>query len=101
VLLIKHFRSLYPDLYQSKTINLDFHSIPHFGDDSEMEKLWCGARGKALKGANTFFAQDSESDSLIYTSADPESFREKTPLKRQEFIMMHTTANLSVSVFWI
>jgi len=68
--IIKHFRSLYPDLYQSKTINLDFHSIPHFGDDSEMEKVWCGARGKALKGANTFFAQDGESDSLIYTRAD-------------------------------
>jgi len=68
--IIKHFRSLYPDLYHGKTINLDFHSIPHFGDDSEMDKVWCGARGKALKGANTFFAQDGESNSLVYTRAD-------------------------------
>jgi len=30
--------------------------------------------------------------------ADPESFREKTPSKRQEFIMIHMSANLTVSV---
>lgn len=68
--MIKHFNRLYPDLYKGKTINLDFHSIPHFGDESGMEKVWCGTRGKSLKGANTFFAQDGESDALIYTRAD-------------------------------
>jgi len=68
--MIKHFNKLYPDLYQGKTINLDFHSIPHFGEESEMEKVWCGTRGKSLRGANTFFAQDGESDSLIYTRSD-------------------------------
>jgi len=31
--------------------NLDFHSIPHFGNKSEMEKVWCGSRGKAMKRA--------------------------------------------------
>ncbi len=35
-----------------------------------MEKVWCGARGKAMKGANTFFAQDAESKALIYANAD-------------------------------
>ena len=68
--MIKNFNQLYPDLYQGKTINLDFHSIPHFGEESEMEKVWCGTRGKSLRGANTFFAQDGESDSLIYTRSD-------------------------------
>jgi transposase len=68
--IINHFHNLYPDLYQGKTINLDFHSIPHFGDESVMDKVWCGTRGKSLKGANTFFAQDGESDLLIYTRAD-------------------------------
>ena len=68
--IMKHFNKLCPDLYQGKTINLDFHSIPHFGDESEMEKVWCGTRGKSLKGANTFFAQDGKSDALIYTGAD-------------------------------
>ena len=68
--IVENFRKNYPDLYQGNTINLDFHSIPHFGDESEMERVWCGARGKTLKGANTFFAQDGKSDSIIYNRAD-------------------------------
>jgi transposase len=65
-----NFSHYYPDLYKGDTINLDFHSIPHFGDKSQMEKVWCGARGKALKGANTFFAQDGASDLLLYANSD-------------------------------
>ena len=68
--IIEQFRHRYPALYQGKTINLDFHSIPHFGDEAEMERVWCGSRGKALKGANTFFAQNGKSDSLLYTRTD-------------------------------
>jgi len=60
----------YPDFYESDFINLDFHSIPHYGDESSMEKVWCGARGKTMKGANTVFAQDSESNTILYTRAD-------------------------------
>ena len=52
--LISNLSRLYPELSTGKTINLDFHSIPHFGTESEMEKVWCGARGKTMKGANTF-----------------------------------------------
>ncbi|MFW0860481.1 MAG: helix-turn-helix domain-containing protein, partial [Dehalococcoidia bacterium] len=68
--LLQRFRSVYPHFYSGDFINLDFHSIPHFGDESEMEKLWCGARGKALKGANTIFAQDAQSNEILYTRAD-------------------------------
>jgi len=55
----------YPDFDQSDYINLDVHSIPHYGDESEMEKVGCGARGKTMKGANTVFAQDSESNAIL------------------------------------
>jgi transposase-like protein len=68
--IIGRMQSSYPELYSGQTINLDFHSIPHFGADSEMDNVWCGARGKTLKGANCFFAQDGESDSLLYSRAD-------------------------------
>ena len=68
--VIASLKKRYPDLYSSDYINLDFHSIPHFGDDSEMEKLWCGARGKTMKGANTVFAQDTQSNAILYTRAD-------------------------------
>lgn len=68
--LMQIFQKKYPDFYQSSFINLDFHSIPHFGDKSQMEKVWCGARSKAIKGANTIFAQDGNSNAIIYTRAD-------------------------------
>jgi transposase len=68
--IVAHFKDIYPNFYQSKFINLDFHSVPHFGDQSQMEKVWCGARGKSMKGANTIFAQDSESNMILYTNAD-------------------------------
>jgi len=68
--VVSHFQITYPEFYQSDFINLDFHSIPHFGEESQMEKVWCGARGKAMKGANTLFAQDSTSNVILYTKAD-------------------------------
>jgi len=68
--IVSHFRRLYPHLYRGQTINLDFHAIPHFGDESHMEKVWCGTRGKVMNGAHTFFAQDSSHNALIYANAD-------------------------------
>ena len=76
------FKSRYPEHYNSGVINLDFHSIPHFGEESEMEKVWCGARGKAIKGANTVFAQDSESNAIMYTRADILRGEEAEEVKR-------------------
>jgi len=67
---IKKLMELYPDLYCGETINLDFHSIPHYGNESSMEKVWCGAKGKSLKGANSFFAQSANTGNLLYTRAD-------------------------------
>jgi len=57
-------------LYDGTIVNLDFHTVPHFGDASVLEKHWAGARGKAMKGALTLFAQDAESKLLLYTAAD-------------------------------
>lgn len=68
--VVSQFARVYPAFYQASYINLDFHSIPHFGSESEMEKVWCGARGKAMKGANTLLAQDGDSNAILYTHAD-------------------------------
>jgi hypothetical protein len=56
--LMARRRAWAPAAFAGATINLDFHSIPHFGQHSAMEQVWCGTRHKAMKGANTFFAQD-------------------------------------------
>ena len=80
--LISRFRQIYPQLYRSDFINLDFHSIPHFGAESEMEKVWCGARGKAMKGACTIFAQDGHSNVILYTRADILRKEEASEIKK-------------------
>jgi transposase len=62
-------------LYDKKVVNLDFHTVPHFGEESVLQKHWAGARNKVMKGALTLFAQDAASKLILYTAAD---------IKRQE-----------------
>ena len=62
-------------LYDKQVINLDFHTVPHFGEKSVLKKHWAGARNKVMKGALTLFAQDAASKLILYTAAD---------IKRQE-----------------
>jgi transposase len=57
-------------LYDGSVINLDFHTIPHYGDESILQEHWAGARGKRMKGALTLFAQDAASKLVLYTAAD-------------------------------
>jgi transposase len=57
-------------LYDKAIVNLDFHTIPHFGDESVLQKHWAGARNKRMKGALTLFGQDAQSKLIMYTAAD-------------------------------
>lgn len=65
---IQHANKL--GLYQGGFVNLDFHTVPHFGEESVLEQHWAGARNRAMKGALTLFAQDAESKLTLYTAAD-------------------------------
>jgi len=67
---ISRMKSTYPQYYQGDTINLDFHSIPHYGEKSEMDDNWVGARHQSLKSALTLFAQDGESRHLLCANTD-------------------------------
>ena len=57
-------------LYDASVVNLDFHSTPHYGDESVLDKHWTGARNKTMKGALSLFAQDAGSKLMLYTDAD-------------------------------
>lgn len=57
-------------LYDGSVVNLDFHTIPHYGEESVLESHWAGARGKVMKGALTLFAQDAGTKLMLYTAAD-------------------------------
>ena len=57
-------------LYDNSIVNLDFHTIPHFGDESVLQEHWAGARNKRMKGALTLIGQDAASKLILYTAAD-------------------------------
>jgi len=65
---VKHAAKL--KLYEGSIINLDFHTIPHFGEESVLDEHWAGSRNKRMKGALTLFAQDADTKLILYTAAD-------------------------------
>jgi len=67
---IKNLNGIDGSYYSGETINLDFHTIPHFGDNPPLDNHWSGSRNKALKSAYTFIAQDAESRMTSYINAD-------------------------------
>jgi hypothetical protein len=50
----------------SDTINLDFTTIPYWGDDSHLENNFSGKRGKALASMLAVLAQDPDSGIIDY-----------------------------------
>ncbi|MDI6642095.1 MAG: transposase, partial [Elusimicrobiota bacterium] len=67
---VSHLNKLNPQYYDGKTVNLDFHTIPHYGKEPPLDYNWVGSKNKPMKGALTFFAQDGESKMISYTNAD-------------------------------
>ncbi|MCD6112467.1 MAG: transposase [Bacteroidales bacterium] len=50
----------------SDTINLDFTTIPYWGDNEHLENNWSGKRTKALPSMLAVLAQDSDSGIIDY-----------------------------------
>ncbi len=48
------------------TANLDFTTIPYWGDNGHLENNWSGKRGKALAGMLAVLAQDPDSGIIDY-----------------------------------
>ncbi len=48
------------------TANLDFTTIPYWGDNEHLENNWSGKRGKALAGMLAVLAQDPDSGIIDY-----------------------------------
>jgi len=50
----------------SETSNIDFTTIPYWGDDSHLENNWSGTRNKALASISAVLAQDPDSGIITY-----------------------------------
>jgi hypothetical protein len=58
------------DLQSDGEFNLDFKTIPHWGDASVLENNWCGSRGKVVKSILSVIVQNPTSGMLSYTDAE-------------------------------
>jgi transposase-like protein len=50
--------------------DLDFHAVMHWGHDPVLEKHYVPTRSQRARSVLTFFAQDSQTHNLVYSSAD-------------------------------
>jgi transposase len=50
--------------------NLDFKTIPHWGEESVLEKNWAGSKSKAIKSILSLIVQKPEQGILVYTDAE-------------------------------
>jgi len=54
----------------SDTMNLDFSTIPYWGEDSHLENNWSGKRNKALSSILAVIAQEPDSGIIDYTDTN-------------------------------
>ena len=55
---------------KGQSINLDFHSIPYYGDEAPLETNWIPTRNKRMKSVLCFFAQDLDTTFLCYSNGE-------------------------------
>jgi hypothetical protein len=53
-----------------KSINLDFHSVPYFGEHPVVESHYLPRRSRRQPSMMTFLAQDADSEVFCYSNAD-------------------------------
>ena len=57
-------------LFPGHSFNLDFHSVPYFGEHPVVERHYVAMRSRRQKSVLTFLAQDVDGDAFCYANAD-------------------------------
>ena len=57
-------------LFASDSFNLDFHSVPYYGEDAVIERHYVSARSRRQPSVLVFLAQDAEGRAFCYSNAD-------------------------------
>ena len=57
-------------LFDARSFNLDFHSVPYYGDDPQVQRHFVSARSRAQPSVLAFLAQDAEGRAFCYSNAD-------------------------------
>ena len=60
-----------PDrLFDGESFNLDFHSVPYYGEDPAVERHYVSARSRRQPSILVFLAQDAAGRAFCYSNAD-------------------------------
>ena len=57
-------------LFPGQSFNLDFHSVPYYGDHPVVERHYVSARSRRQPSLLVFLAQDADGRSFCYSNAD-------------------------------
>lgn len=70
-LLAAHHHSVsHHGLFKAESFNLDFHSVPYYGEHPILEKHFVSMRSRCQKSVLAFLAQDLEGRAFCYSNAD-------------------------------
>ena len=69
--LLDFHRCVQPEaLFEGQSFNLDFHSVPFFGDDPLVERHYVSMRSRSQKSILAFLAQDADGHAFCYSNAN-------------------------------
>lgn len=57
-------------LFRGASFNLDFHSVPYYGEDPVIERHYVSARSRRQPSVLVFLAQDAEGRAFCYSNAN-------------------------------
>ena len=57
-------------LFGGESFNLDFHSVPYYGEDPQVQNHFVSMRSRAQPSVLAFLAQDAEGRAFCYSNAD-------------------------------
>jgi hypothetical protein len=58
------------DLFEASSFNLDFHSVPYYGHDPQVQRHFVSARSRSQPSVLAFLAQDASGRAFCYSNAD-------------------------------
>jgi len=70
VLAAWHAQTLGESLFPSESFNLDFHSVPYYGEHPLLERHYVSRRSRRQPSVLVFLAQDAGSHAFCYANAD-------------------------------
>ena len=70
------------DLFPASSFDLDFHSVPYYGEDPVIERHYVSARSRRQPSVLIFLAQDADSRAFCYSNADLRKGEERDEILR-------------------